>query len=98
MMIAKIVGTAVALAKHDALDSTKILLVSPANVTGEITGDPFLAVDLVGSGEGELVIISRGSSARLATDYRTHRWMPRLSASSTHSSTKVKPNSERNKA
>jgi microcompartment protein CcmK/EutM len=70
MKIAKIVGTAVASAKHDALHSAKILLACPADVTGKITGDPFLAVDLVGSGEGEMVIISQGSSARLATDYK----------------------------
>jgi microcompartment protein CcmK/EutM len=70
MIIAKIMGTAVASAKHDALRSTKILVVCPADITGDVTGDPFLAVDLVGSGEGELVIISQGSSARLATNYK----------------------------
>ena len=70
MIIAKIVGTAVASAKHDALHSSKILLASPANVAGEVIGDPFLAVDLIGSGEGELVMVSRGSSARLASEHK----------------------------
>ena len=70
MIIAKVMGTAVASAKHAALNSTKLLVICPASIDGDISGDPFLAVDLVGSGQGELVIVSRGSSARLASDYK----------------------------
>jgi microcompartment protein CcmK/EutM len=70
MIIAKVMGTAVASAKHAALRSTKLLIICPANIDGDISGDPILAVDLVGSGEGELVIVSQGSSARLATEYK----------------------------
>jgi ethanolamine utilization protein EutN len=67
MIIAKVMGSAVATLKHDLLNTTKLLLVSPADVEGQVTGTPFLAVDLVGAGEGELVIVSQGSSARVAT-------------------------------
>lgn len=67
MLIAKVTGSAVATLKHDLLKTTKLLLVSPADVKGGVTGDPFIAVDLVGAGEGELVIVSQGSSARAAT-------------------------------
>lgn len=67
MLIAKVVGSVVATLKHDLLKTTKLLLVSPADVKGNVTGAPFLAVDLVGAGEGELVIVSQGSSARVAT-------------------------------
>jgi microcompartment protein CcmK/EutM len=63
-------GTAVASAKHAALNSTKILIICPADIDGEISGDPMLAVDLVGSGQGELVIVSQGSPARMASDYK----------------------------
>ncbi len=70
MLIAKVMGTAVATAKHAALNSTKLLIVCPANIDGDVSGEPLLAVDLVGSGQGELVIVSQGSSARMATDYR----------------------------
>ena len=66
MIIAKVVGSAVATLKHDSLKATKCLLVGPADVRGNLTGDPFLAVDLVGAGDGELVMISQGSSARMA--------------------------------
>lgn len=67
MLIAKVMGSAVATLKHDLLKTTKLLLVSPADVKGNVAGEPFLAVDLVGAGEGELVIVSQGSSARVAT-------------------------------
>jgi microcompartment protein CcmK/EutM len=70
MLIAKVMGTAVASAKHTALHSSKILVICPADIDGGINGNPMLAVDLVGSGAGELVIVSQGSSARLATDYK----------------------------
>ena len=70
MLIARVVGTAVSSAKHKALLATKLLIVCPANADGDVRGDPFLAVDLVGSGEGELVIVSQGSSARMATDFK----------------------------
>lgn len=66
MIIAKVVGSAVATLKHDSLKTTKCLLVGPADVRGNLTGELFLAVDLVGAGEGELVMISQGSSARVA--------------------------------
>ncbi len=67
MLIAKVMGSAVATLKHDLLQTTKLLLVSPADAAGNVTGQPFLAVDLVGAGEGELVMVSQGSSARVAT-------------------------------
>lgn len=67
MIIAKVVGSAVATLKHDLLKTTKLLLVCQADAQGKVTGDPFLAVDLVGAGEGELVVVSQGSSARIAT-------------------------------
>lgn len=66
MIIAKVIGSAVATLKHELLKTTKLLLVGPADVRGNLTGEPFLAVDLVGAGDGELVMISRGSSARAA--------------------------------
>jgi ethanolamine utilization protein EutN len=65
MLIAKVIGSAVASVKLDALKSSKLLLVSPADGHGAIIGAPFLAVDLVGAGTGELVVVSQGSSARV---------------------------------
>jgi microcompartment protein CcmK/EutM len=67
MIIAQVVGSAVATLKHDLLKTTKLLVVRPADTQGQATGESFLAVDLVGAGEGELVVVSQGSSARMAT-------------------------------
>ena len=66
MLIAKVIGSAVASVKLDALKSSKLLVVSPADGHGVVNGAPFLAVDLVGAGTGELVVVSQGSSARMA--------------------------------
>jgi ethanolamine utilization protein EutN len=67
MIIGKVVGSAVATLKHEGLSTTKLLLVRPADTQGNPINDAFLAVDLVGAGEGELVFVSQGSSARVAT-------------------------------
>jgi len=66
MIVAKVMGTAVATIKHAMLTTSKLLLVQAADAQGNPNGQPFLAVDLVGAGDGELVIVSQGSSARAA--------------------------------
>jgi microcompartment protein CcmK/EutM len=66
VIIAKVVGSAVSTMKLDALQSSKLLIVRPADAQGNATGAPVLAVDLVGAGEDELVMVSEGSSARMA--------------------------------
>ena len=66
MIIAKVVGSAVSTMKLDALQSSKLLIVRPADAQGNAIGAPLLAVDLVGAGEDELVMVSEGSSARMA--------------------------------
>jgi ethanolamine utilization protein EutN len=67
MRIAKVVGVAVATVKDHRLEGGKCLLVAAADPTGEAEGSPFVALDMVGAGEGELVMIVEGSSARIAS-------------------------------
>ena len=50
MVIAKVVGSAVATLKHELLKTNKLLLVRLADPEGNATGAPFLALDLVGAG------------------------------------------------
>ena len=71
MIIGKVVGAAIASIKLDALKASKILVVCPADTQGNASGAAFLAVDLVGSGDGELVVVSQGSSARMAIGQST---------------------------
>jgi microcompartment protein CcmK/EutM len=67
MRIAKVVGVAVATVKDQRLEGGKCLLVAAADPEGEAEGSPFVALDMVGAGEGELVMIVEGSSARIAS-------------------------------
>jgi microcompartment protein CcmK/EutM len=64
MLIAKVVGSAVATIKDASLTGTKLLVVREASVQGEAIGKPLVAVDTVNAGEGDLVLIASGSSAR----------------------------------
>jgi len=66
MIIARVVGTAVSTVKDKRLASMKLLVVAQADVNGKTIGTPLIAADLVGAGEGELVLIASGSTARLA--------------------------------
>jgi microcompartment protein CcmK/EutM len=64
MLIAKVVGSAVATIKDENLNGTKLLVVREANVQGDPTGKPLVAIDTVDAGVGDLVLIASGSSAR----------------------------------
>ncbi len=69
MLIAQIIGTIVATRKHELLVGSKIQVVQPLECSGnKPAGDPFVAVDAVGAGVGERVVVVRGSGARLAVD------------------------------
>lgn len=64
MKIARVVGNAVSTIKVDSLRGSKLLVVQLASPRDEPYGEPFVAVDAVGAGEGELVLIGEGSAAR----------------------------------
>ncbi len=67
MEIGRVIGTVVATRKHERLVGCKIQIVQPLDHHGERSrGDPLVAVDAVGAGVGELVLIVRGSGARQA--------------------------------
>jgi ethanolamine utilization protein EutN/carbon dioxide concentrating mechanism protein CcmL len=65
MQIAKVVGTVVSTNKSDRLQGLKLLLVRTIDLdTFEEKGAPLVSIDVVGAGEGELVMIVGGSSSR----------------------------------
>ncbi len=64
MRIAFIIGTAVATIKVPSLKGHRLLLAREADVDGKPHGKPFVAVDTVDAGTGDLVIVTDGSSAR----------------------------------
>ena len=69
MVIGKVVGTVVATRKHERLVGGKIQVVQPLDPsTMDAEGELFVAIDAVGAGIGEQVLIARGSAARKAID------------------------------
>ncbi|HKR21192.1 MAG TPA: EutN/CcmL family microcompartment protein [Pyrinomonadaceae bacterium] len=66
MIIARILGTVVSTQKDERLQGKKLLIVRPINVDGSDTTGYVVAVDTVGTGFHERVLVVAGSSARLA--------------------------------
>jgi microcompartment protein CcmK/EutM len=64
MMIAKVVGSAVATIKDKNLTGAKLLIVRETDVSGQPIGKPLVAIDTVNAGLSDLVLIAGGSSAR----------------------------------
>lgn len=65
MQLGKIVGTVVSTQKDQKLEGLKFHIVKYVDTDGKPTGAFVVAVDAVGAGEGEIVLVAAGSSARL---------------------------------
>ena len=75
MFLARVTGNVVATQKDKVLNGQKLLVVEPLNVKyDEATGNPaslgntgraIVAIDVVGAGDGQLVLVVQGSSARM---------------------------------
>jgi ethanolamine utilization protein EutN len=57
MQIARVVGTVVATQKNRKLDGAKLLLVQPLTLDDQPKGTSLLAIDSVGAGIGERVLV-----------------------------------------
>ncbi len=74
MFIAKVIGSLVSTQKIDAMVGYKLLVVEPFRLDAEqrstltTTGRTFVAVDTLGAGVGDYVLIAQGSSARLTQE------------------------------
>ncbi len=66
MYLGKVIGNIVSTSKQEGLTGFKLLIVSELNEREQETGRTEIAVDTVGAGCGETVIVSKGSSARNA--------------------------------
>jgi microcompartment protein CcmK/EutM len=64
MLIARVIGTTVSTIKDDKLTGRKLLIVRQTDETGSPVGKPFVAIDTVDAGVGDLVLTASGSSAR----------------------------------
>jgi ethanolamine utilization protein EutN len=74
MFVAKVTGSMVSTQKVASMVGRKLLVVEPYRLDPKDrsalvpTGRTFVAVDTVGAGEGEYVLITQGSSARLTPE------------------------------
>lgn len=77
MFVAKVTGAVVATQKVATMVGQKLLVVEPYRVDpngrGSLitTGRTFIAVDMLGAGEGDYVLITQGSSARLTPETKS---------------------------
>ena len=74
MFLARVTGSVVATQKVASMTGRKLLTVEPLRVDPAkrdrlvATGRTFVVVDTVGAGQGEMVLIVQGSSARLTPE------------------------------
>lgn len=64
MLIAKVIGTTVSTIKDEKLVGRKLLILRQTDEAGEAFGRPYVAVDTVDAGVGDLVLTAHGSSGR----------------------------------
>jgi ethanolamine utilization protein EutN len=77
MFIARVTGSVVSTQKVDSMTGHKLLVVEPYRLDPDkrqslvTTGRTFIAVDALGAGENDYVLITQGSSARLTPETKT---------------------------
>ena len=64
MIIGKVVGSVVATRKNENLIGSKFMVVEPLGKM-ENNNSRFVAIDNVGAGIGEVVLVAKGSAARI---------------------------------
>ena len=67
MLIARVIGTTISTIKDEKLQGRKLLIVQQTDEFGKPGGKPFVAIDSVNAGTGDLVLTAAGSSARQTT-------------------------------
>lgn len=67
MHLARVIGTIVSTSKDMSLSGAKLLIIARLTEKLEPEGRTEIAVDTVGAGNDEIVIVTTGSSARMAT-------------------------------
>jgi len=64
MLIAKVIGTTISTIKDEKLVGRKLLIVRQTDETGTPYGKPYVAVDTLDAGVGDLVLTAHGSGGR----------------------------------
>ena len=78
MQLGQVVGRATSTVKHATLAGWKLLLVQPLDARGAPDGEPQLALDELGSGRGDKVMLSTDGAAirkMVGSDNTPARWI-----------------------
>lgn len=67
MIIGKVVGSLFSTRKSEKLVGNKFMIVEPVETMREI-GERLVAIDIIGAGIGEYVLVAQGSAARIGCD------------------------------
>lgn len=68
MFIGKVIGTVISTNKNENLTGCKFLIVEPMEkMATNMEGERLVAVDNVGAGISEIVLVATGSAARVGT-------------------------------
>ena len=68
MHLGKIIGTIWATRKYEAINNYKMQFVQPINAELKKIGDPFVALDTIGAGPGEIIYYVTASEAVIPLD------------------------------
>ncbi len=67
MLVGKVVGTIVSTRKNEKLVGSKFMVIEPIEKLGN-PNKKIVAIDNVGAGIGEVVLVATGSAARIGCD------------------------------
>lgn len=65
MQLGRVIGTVVSTAKEPSLEGRKFLIVRILDLNAKDSKEYVVAIDAVGAGTGDVVLVSTGSSARM---------------------------------
>ena len=69
MLVGKVVGTIVSTRKNEKLVGSKFMVIEPIEKLGN-PNKKFVAIDNVGAGIGEVVVVAQGSAARIGCNVK----------------------------
>lgn len=65
MILAKVIGNIVSTVKHECYARQKLMLVQPLTPDGKINGSTLVAVDTIGAGKGDTVLVAAEGKAAM---------------------------------